>query len=172
MALSSLRADESVRSQRGEFPQLTSFQLSCRLGDHKMFQHIMRRRTSIVWKWGPATQYQVDVAGIDSAFPGFTSAMELMCALDASKETQEFLLDSFDEGFIQWAAELDSNPCVPSYTAPCGRKMCVWTDERVCVHVTLARGDAALCSSKSGNASAGTSTIRCSARSSSSSCPC
>eukprot|EP00966_Prymnesium_polylepis_P121477 2807358-Prymnesium_polylepis.3 len=54
-----MRANDHLRSMPGTFAQLTPLQLACKLGDHKMFQHIMRRHSAVVWKWGPITQYQV-----------------------------------------------------------------------------------------------------------------
>ena len=38
---------------------LTSLQLSASMGDHRMFRHIMSCRSSILWRWGDVTAYQV-----------------------------------------------------------------------------------------------------------------
>ena len=42
-------------------------QLAVKLGDHRMVQHILRRQTKVLWKWGPITQYMIDLDGVDSA---------------------------------------------------------------------------------------------------------
>ena len=95
-----MRANDRLRSMPGTFHALTPLQLACKLGDHDMFQHIMRRQSVVVWKWGPVTQYQIDLEGIDSSGTGANDVMELIGRLDASRSTQEMLLDSFIQGFI------------------------------------------------------------------------
>ena len=60
-----------------------------------MFQHIMRRHSTVVWKWGPVTQYQIDLEGIDSSGTGGNDVMELVGTQDASRRTQEMVLDEF-----------------------------------------------------------------------------
>ena len=49
----------------GPVGQLTPLQLATFLGDERTFQHIMKRRSTVVWAWGPVTQYQVALHGID-----------------------------------------------------------------------------------------------------------
>jgi len=64
----SLKGDEKLKSGVGNVPEclarygagLTPLQLACQLGLHDVFDHILRRSTysSILWKWGPVTQFQ------------------------------------------------------------------------------------------------------------------
>ena len=80
---------------------LTPLQTACQMGDHRMFKHIMSRGMGILWKWGPVTQNQINLEGIDSA-PGTGNAvLELIGRFDAKVSTQEMLLDDFMEGFLQ-----------------------------------------------------------------------
>ncbi|KAL1499226.1 hypothetical protein AB1Y20_013732 [Prymnesium parvum] len=86
--------------------EVTPLQLAARLGDHRMFKHIMRRRCKKLWKWGPVTQYVLDLTDIDSCGDSPHDVMELITAVDASTRTQEsaraeMLLDTFMDGFIQ-----------------------------------------------------------------------
>ena len=54
----------------------------------------------IMWKWGPVTQYSIDLAALDSAGEGCGNVMELIANRNACRPTQEMLLDSFMTGFI------------------------------------------------------------------------
>ena len=55
--LSQMYAVDGVLSQAGTLSELSPLQLACKLGDHKMFGHIIRRHSSVVWVWGPVTQH-------------------------------------------------------------------------------------------------------------------
>ena len=81
---------------------LTPLQLACQLGDHRMFEHILKRSTysSILWKWGPVTQFQINLDGIDSAGGMGGEVLELIGRFDAKIPTQEMLLDEFMEGML------------------------------------------------------------------------
>mmetsp|Transcript_32616 Transcript_32616/g.74806 ORF Transcript_32616/g.74806 Transcript_32616/m.74806 type:complete len:228 (-) Transcript_32616:1471-2154(-) len=80
--------------------EVTPLQLAARLGDHRMFKHIMRRRCKKLWKWGPVTQYVLDLTDIDSCGDSPHDVMELITAVDASTRTQEMLLDTFMDGIF------------------------------------------------------------------------
>ena len=54
----------------------------------------------ILWVWGPVTQYQIGLDGIDSSGHGACDVMEIITREDASLVTKEFILDDFMEGFI------------------------------------------------------------------------
>ena len=105
-----LRGDEKLKSGIGTVPEclaryasgLTPLQLACQLGDHRMFEHILKRSTysSILWKWGPVTQFQINLDGIDSAGGMGGEVLELIGRFDAKIPTQEMLLDEFMEGML------------------------------------------------------------------------
>ena len=106
-----LRGDERLKSGVGTVPEclqrygsgLTPLQLACQLGKHDLFSHILKRSTysSILWKWGPVTQFQISLDGIDSASGVGGEVMELIGRFDAKQETQEMLLDEFMDGMVQ-----------------------------------------------------------------------
>ena len=56
----------SLATDWGPVGSLTALQLATYLGDHRMFVHIMKRRKSINWVWGPVTEYRLHLEGIDS----------------------------------------------------------------------------------------------------------
>ena len=105
-----LKGDEYLRSGVGDVPEclqryssgLTPLQLACQLGFHDLFEHIIKRPTycSILWKWGPVTQFQINLNGIDSATGQGGEVLELIGRFDAKIETQEMLLDEFMGGFL------------------------------------------------------------------------
>lgn len=99
-ALQEFRADESIRSRHGMFPYMTPLQLAVHLGDHTMARHILKRRSEVVWKWGPITQLKIGLDEIDSAGDGVNDVMELIARLDAGTDTRKMLLDSFFQGFL------------------------------------------------------------------------
>ena len=112
-----LRADEKATS--GTTPMLdecakeygtdlNALQLACQLGDHKMFKHVIGRQMGTLWKWGPVTQNQIDLLGIDSAPGKGGEVLELIGRFDAKTSTQEMLLDDFMEGFLQEVRPLTS----------------------------------------------------------------
>ena len=49
------------RLQAGTLAQMTPLQLACYLGDHDMCEHMLIRRSEIVWRWGPITQFKIDL---------------------------------------------------------------------------------------------------------------
>lgn len=100
-----LRSDNTQRSAVGRqvslnVHALNPVQLAAKLGDHASVKHILRKQVSILWIWGPVTQYSLDLKNIDSAGEGGGDIMELVARNDASKPTRELLLDSFMLGFI------------------------------------------------------------------------
>ena len=78
----------------------TPLALAAVLGDQPMVKHILRRQTRVMWKWGPVTQYETDLHGIDSSGEGGNDLMELICQLDAREATQRMILDTFIDGLI------------------------------------------------------------------------
>lgn len=97
-----LRADEKQLTKLGTVMKqsLTSLQLSAKMGDHRMFRHILKRQCSVEWIWGPVTQFSLSLRGIDSAGAGGGDIMELITRMDAQRKTTEMLLDTFMNGFI------------------------------------------------------------------------
>ena len=80
---------------------MTPLQLTAKRGLRVMFQHIMKKEhTKTLWVWGPVTQYQISLDGIDSSGRGASNVMEVLARSDASPETVEFILDNFMKGFI------------------------------------------------------------------------
>ena len=99
------RADATQRTRTGRSGDaslrlLTGMQLAAKLGDHRMFRHILRKQCNIDWVWGPVTQFSLNLEGIDSAGEGGSDIMELITRMDAQKGTTEMLLDNFMNGFI------------------------------------------------------------------------
>jgi len=100
-----LRADERQLTSVGRMTSLglhclTTLQLTALLGDHATFKHILQKQCSILWVWGPVTQYSINLLGVDSAGSGGGDVMELIGRIDAKRETTELLLDEFMQGFI------------------------------------------------------------------------
>ena len=79
---------------------LTPLQLAATLGNKVTFKHMLRQQCNMQWKWGPCSQYDIDLQGIDSGCEGGGDVMELIGKIDASKGTHELLLDSFMNGFL------------------------------------------------------------------------
>ena len=100
-----LRADVTATVRMGSqvslgLYQLSPMQVAVRVGNHAMFKHLLRRQCSVLWVWGPVTQYSINLIGVDSAGVGSGDVMELVGRFDAAKETTTLLLDSFMQGFI------------------------------------------------------------------------
>ena len=85
---------------RRNLAMLTPLQLTVMLGDQRMFQHVLSKRAVIQWRWGPVTQLQLNLAGIDSCGVTGNDVMELICSLSATRGAQEMLLDAFMQGFL------------------------------------------------------------------------
>lgn len=100
------RAQKDLPSQSGRLIHLalddmSPLQLTCRIGLRYMHQHIMRSElVRILWVWGPVTQYQISLRGIDSSGDGACDVMEVLCRDDAAQVTREFILDEFMCGFL------------------------------------------------------------------------
>lgn len=90
----------SMRARWGPVGRLTPLQLACYLGQHRMFQHILKRRAQVNWSWGPVTEYRVHLEGIDSLGDGDNDVMNLVARSDAMEETKQMLADEFLLGFI------------------------------------------------------------------------
>ena len=63
-----------------------------------MFEHIINQRREVVWSWGPATQYQLDLDGIDSSGESFCDVMEIVTEITALPAAQKLLLDDTLDG--------------------------------------------------------------------------
>ncbi|KAL1511772.1 hypothetical protein AB1Y20_005058 [Prymnesium parvum] len=88
-------------AQLRDLTGLSPLQLAVKLGDRLMFMHILQRQTNILWKWGPITQYMIDLDGVDSAgAQKGEDVMELVGQMNAVVETKELLLDSVMNGFV------------------------------------------------------------------------
>jgi len=78
-----------------------ALQAAARLGRMRVFKHALRKtQTSVMWKWGPVTQYLVDLSGIDSGGEGANDVMEIVGGVGSTDTTSSFLLDSFMQGFL------------------------------------------------------------------------
>ena len=96
-----MRADnEATTAGTSDGTQVTPLQLAALMGNHEMVKHILHRQTRVLWKWGPVTQYEMDLRGVDSAFGGANDLMELVGHLDAAQSTAEMVLDDFIAGAI------------------------------------------------------------------------
>ena len=83
-----------------ELDACTPLQVAWVIGQKTMVQHIMQEQTAVLWKWGAVTAFQLDLNGIDSAGDGAHDCMELVGHPNASRATQEFILDSFMQGLV------------------------------------------------------------------------
>ena len=83
-----------------ELAGVSAMQLGATLGDRALVRHILRKQCDIMWVWGPVTQFALNLTGIDSTGTGGGDVMELIVKTKARRRTQEFLLDSFMNGFI------------------------------------------------------------------------
>jgi hypothetical protein len=80
---------------------MSPMQLAAKRGLRYMFQHIVKSElTTVLWTWGPVTQYQISLDGIDSSGHGASDVMEVVTREEAAPETKEFILDDFMQGFI------------------------------------------------------------------------
>jgi hypothetical protein len=75
------------------------------VGMRMMLQHIMRREhVNVLWVWGPVTQYQISLDGIDSSSTTSglcpSSVMDVIVREDATRGTMSLLLDDFMTGFL------------------------------------------------------------------------
>ena len=101
-----LAADKSALTSIGHLISLnmenmTPLQLTAKCGLRYMQQHIMKKElTRVLWVWGPVTQYQINLSGIDSSGDGASDVMEVIARDDASEVTQELVLDDFMGGFL------------------------------------------------------------------------
>lgn len=94
------RSPASVPVGWGPGGELTPLQLATFIGDERMFQHIMRRRSTVLWAWGPVTQFQMSLEGIDSIGASDNDVMNLVARSDATPETRELLGDDMMAGFL------------------------------------------------------------------------
>ena len=91
----------TVPAGNGDLTGLTPLQLGVKLGNRLMFMHNLKRQTNILWKWGPVTQYMIDLEGVDSAgAQKGEDVMELVGQMTATESTRELLLDSVMNGFV------------------------------------------------------------------------
>ena len=101
-----LRADPQLISSSGKLVSLNLddmnvTQLACKMGLRSIFQHVVKaNHTTVLWKWGPVTAYQIDLTGIDSTGKGAADVMEIVARQDATHITQSFVLDDFMQGFL------------------------------------------------------------------------
>ena len=98
------RGDRFSTARRGtahpEYCSLTPLQLATKLGDRRMFQHVLRKDSHVEWRWGPVTSYVLDLAPVDSCGPTGCDVMELLGRPDACHRTKTLLLQPFMQGFL------------------------------------------------------------------------
>jgi hypothetical protein len=80
--------------------KMNALQLATKKGDRAMFELIMADRMRIVWKWGPAVQYEINLGGIDSAGDGGNDVLEIVCEPNALPATTALLLDDVFFGLL------------------------------------------------------------------------
>lgn len=90
----------SVYAIQTDLSVMQPLQVAARLGDKKLVQYILRSRSKKEWEWGPVAQYHMDLRGVDSIGETGNNVMEIVARLDATKETQEMVLDTFMGGFL------------------------------------------------------------------------
>ena len=98
-----MRAVPGTSTQYGTMRSLALLapgQLAVILGDKRMLQHVLKRQTNVVWRWGPVTQLRLSLNHIDSCGETGNDVMELIGGLDALREAQQMLLDDFMQGFL------------------------------------------------------------------------
>lgn len=91
-------AHSRVRSQHtalGRWSRLTPLQLAVRLGDRRMAAHILRKRLTTNWQWGPLTSFRMGLREIDSVGDEGNDMLELVQNFKATLGTQKMLLDDF-----------------------------------------------------------------------------
>ena len=87
-------APSALGSLDPDLAHLTPMQLAAALGDVRMLTHVLRRRAAVLWKWGPVTQYQLDLDGIESVGSEGRGVMAL------SVDRPELLLGSCMQGML------------------------------------------------------------------------
>lgn len=110
---------EKLRGKRGDIKaltaparmndlaDLTAMQVSVKLGDDRTFKKLIRRQTTILWRWGPVTQYRIDLDQIDSAgAQKGEDVMELVGAINAPPGTTNLIMDNVLNGFMWELFEL------------------------------------------------------------------
>ena len=65
--------------------QLSPLQLSAVLGDRALVRHILKQQCSIMWVWGPVTQFALDLNGIDASGIGGGDVMELIVRVQGAE---------------------------------------------------------------------------------------
>ena len=65
-----------AKSDARTLDNLTPMQLAMKMGHKTMVKQILHQQTRVLWKWGPVTQYEVDLECVDSAGEG-NDLMEL-----------------------------------------------------------------------------------------------
>ena len=66
-----------------------------------MFKHILKKRTTTIWEWGPVAEHRIPLDEIDSAHSqGRMTVMELLVHPMAHEETQKLLSDDYMKGFL------------------------------------------------------------------------
>ena len=80
---------------------MNPMQLAAAQGLRFMMQYVMKvDLTSILWVWGPVTQYQIRLEVIDSSGDGASDVMEILIREGAQLSTRELILDDFMAGFL------------------------------------------------------------------------
>jgi len=80
-------------------PGQTTLQLAVHLGQKKMFEQILAKKAVMLWTWGPASEYSVDLLGIDtSGVP--VDLLGIVTSVRASQATREMLLDTCMDGML------------------------------------------------------------------------
>jgi hypothetical protein len=95
-----VNADKGVKTRIGNkkaiddrLHDLTPLGLATRLGDHETTKHLLKQQATPLWIWGPCSELSLKLVGIDSAIDGGGDVMELVGRLDATKKTQQMLLE-------------------------------------------------------------------------------
>ena len=121
----SMRDPVSAGGTIASLQHMTPLQLMCHLGDKRLVQHLMRRRATLQWSWGPISSFQLPLNGyvslivarlvwrlahttvtrflrrIDSCSNAIaTDVLDIVGRWDAKKETHEMLVDDFMQALL------------------------------------------------------------------------
>ena len=79
----------------GDVANLSPLQLAAKMGLREMVEHILLRRSTVIWRWGDIAHYQLDLREIDSANEGNNNLLDIIQRRVAHLEARKMLLDDF-----------------------------------------------------------------------------
>ena len=79
----------------GDVANLSPLQLAAKMGLREMVEHILLRRSTVIWRWGDIAHYRLDLREIDSANEGNNNLLDIIQRRVAHLEARKMLLDDF-----------------------------------------------------------------------------